>query len=156
MGRCSHQQFFSPISTSIVLPWILQMILLAFWWNTSACMPARQRTVLKCFTEIHQGRVTSGSTKTDRENRRRSTVCNYSKEPLFKATSSILPWNNRFKIWKHRYCSLSLVLQMPFLSCWNSVAASGLRYQQNVVHQRLVITTPGSRGRCCQYSTKVT
>lgn len=47
MGRCSHQQFFSPISTTIILPWILQMILLAFWWNTSACMPARQRTVLK-------------------------------------------------------------------------------------------------------------
>lgn len=58
MGRCSHQQFFSPISTTIILPWILQMILLAFWWNTSACMPARQRTVLKwnLFTENHRGK----------------------------------------------------------------------------------------------------
>lgn len=53
--------------------WILQMILLAFWWNTSACTPARQRTVLKwnLSSEIHQGRVTSGSTKMGLETERR-------------------------------------------------------------------------------------
>lgn len=52
-----------PISTTIILPGILQMILLAFWWNTSACMPARQRTVLKWnlffsffWTKIRQGK----------------------------------------------------------------------------------------------------
>lgn len=49
MGRCSHQLdlFFPPINTTIILPWILRMMLLAFWWNTSACMSGRPRTVLK-------------------------------------------------------------------------------------------------------------
>lgn len=53
--------------------WILQMILLAFWWNTSACTPARQRTVLKwnLCAETHQGRVTSGLTKMGLETERR-------------------------------------------------------------------------------------
>lgn len=43
----SARVFFSPINTTIILPWILQMMLLAFWWNTSDCMSGRPRTVLK-------------------------------------------------------------------------------------------------------------